>query len=172
MLDPEQKEAFSLDSSSYFENQDIQKDRFLTFTIDKEIYGIEINYVSEIVEILNITELPKMPAFIKGIINLRSSMVPVMDVRPRFKKAMKEYDDRTSVIVVDFDTISIGLVVDSVLEVMTIDVRDILEYLNTNAHTNNKYIKKIGKCGQDIILILDCDNFISEEELTDINSVI
>jgi purine-binding chemotaxis protein CheW len=161
-----------LDTFNKLQEQDMQKDRFLTFMIDKEIYGIEINYVTEIVGIQAITEMPEMPDYIKGIINLRGVIIPVMDVRLRFKKESKDYDDRTCVIVVDLNNINVGLVVDSVSEVLTIAGEDILEVPKVNASINNKYLKNIGKCVQNVILILDCENLISEDELSDIKSAI
>lgn len=161
-----------MDNINHHEEQDTQKDRFLTFMLDKEIYGIEINYVTEIVGIQSITEMPEMPDYIKGIINLRGVIIPVMDVRLRFKKPAKEYDDRTCVIVVDFNSINVGLIVDSVSEVMTIDEENILELPTINSSTSSRYLKNIGKHGQNVILILDCENLLSENELADINMAV
>lgn len=161
-----------MDTTNQLEEQDLQKDRFLTFMIDKEIYGIEINYVTEIIGIQAITEMPEMPDYIKGIINLRGVIVPVMDVRNRFKKQSKDYDDRTCVIVVDLNAVNIGLVVDSVSEVMTIDRENILNLPKINSSASNKYLKNIGKCGHNVILILDCENLLSENELSDIDAAI
>ena len=79
--------------------EDTQKGRFLTFSLDKESYGIEIKYVTEIIGLQEITEVPELPDYIKGIINLRGKIIPVMDIRLRFKKSEKEYNDRTCVIV-------------------------------------------------------------------------
>lgn len=161
-----------MDINNQLEEQDMQKDRFLTFMIDKEVYGIEINYITEIVGIQAITEMPEMPDYVKGIINLRGVIIPVMDVRLRFRKEQKEYDDRTCVIVIDFNAVSVGLVVDSVSEVMTISGENILELPKINSSTGNKYLKNIGKNGQNVILILDCEHFLSDEELSGIEESI
>lgn len=161
-----------MDNINHLEEQDTQKDRFLTFMIDKEFYGIEINYVTEIVGIQSITAMPEMPDYIKGIINLRGVIIPVMDVRLRFKKQAKEYDDRTCVIVVDFNSVNVGLIVDSVSEVMTIDEENILELPKINTAATTRYLKNIGKCGHNVILILDCENLLSENELADITSAV
>ena len=83
------------------ELEDTQKDKFLTFNLGDESYGIEIMYVTEIIGIQPITEVPELPDYIRGIINLRGKIIPVMDVRIRFKKSTREYDDRTCVIVID-----------------------------------------------------------------------
>lgn len=146
-----------------------QKGRFLTFSLDKESYGIEIKYVTEIIGIQDITKIPELPEYVRDIINLRGKIIPIMDVRIRFKKAPKEYNDRTCVIVVNIKDISIGIVVDSVLEVLTIPEQDIVEPPQMNKSYNNRYIKNIGKVGNDVKLLLDCDKLLTDEELEDLN---
>lgn len=153
------------------EEEDTLKGKYLTFILGKEFYGIEIKYVTEIIGIQPITEVPELPKFIRGIINLRGKIIPVMDVRLRFKKDSMEYNDRTCVIVVDIESISIGLIVDSVSEVITIADNDIVVPPDINKY-GNKYIKGIGKVGEEVKLILDCNKLLNEEiveELTSIN---
>lgn len=152
--------------------EDTQKGRFLTFTLGDENYGIEIKYVTEIIGIQAITKIPELPAYVMGIINLRGKIIPVMDVRLRFKKEPKEYNDRTCVIVVDIKDLSVGLIVDSVAEVLTIQEEDIVEPPNINKGVNNKYINKIGKVGNDVKLLLDCEKLLSEDDLDNINEVL
>jgi len=152
--------------------EDTQKDRFLTFTLGKECYGIEIKYVTEIIGIQAITEIPELPPYMKGIINLRGKIIPVMDVRIRFKKEPKEYNDRTCIIVFDIDDMSIGLIVDSVAEVLTISEEDIVDPPKMNSIFNNGYIKKIGKVGNDVKLLLDCEKLLSENELETIGEAL
>lgn len=149
--------------------EDTQKDRYLTFSLEREAYGIEIKYVTEIIGIQPITEIPELPEYVKGVINLRGKIIPVMDVRLRFKKEPKEYNDRTCVIVVDIKDISIGLIVDRVAEVLTIPEQDIVEPPQMNKGLNNRYIKNIGKVGNDVKLLLDCEKLFSESELEGIN---
>ena len=98
------------------EFEDTQKGRVLTFSLDKESYGIDIKYVIEIIGMQSITKIPELPDYIKGVINLRGKIIPVIDVRLKFKKEGKEYNDRTCIIVVDINGISIGLIVDSMLD--------------------------------------------------------
>jgi len=152
--------------------EDTQKDRFLTFLLGNECYGIEIKYVTEIIGIQVITEIPELPEYVKGIINLRGKIIPVIDVRVRFKKESKQYNDRTCVIVVDIKDLSIGLIVDSVAEVITIPEQDIVDPPQMNKGSNNRYIKKIGKVGNAVKLLLDCDKLLSENELDDLSEVI
>ena len=152
--------------------EDTQKGRFLTFSLDKESYGIDIKYVTEIIGIQDITEIPELPKYVKGIINLRGKIIPVMDIRLRFKKEAKEYNDRTCVIVVDIKDISIGLVVDSVSEVLTIPEQDIVEPPQMNKNYNNRYIKNIGKVGNDVKLLLDCEKLLTDVELEDLSGAL
>ena len=94
--------------------EDTQTGRFLTFSLGKEAYGIEIKYVTEIIGIQTITQIPELPEYAKGIINLRGKIIPVMDVRLRFKKEPRDYNESTCVIVVDISEVCIGLIVDNV----------------------------------------------------------
>lgn len=152
--------------------EDTQKDRYLTFNLGNECYGIEIQYVTEIIGIQAITQIPELPEYVKGIINLRGKIIPVMDVRLRFKKEFKEYNDRTCVVVVDINGISIGLIVDSVAEVHTIPEQDIVDPPQINKGMNNRYVKKIGKVGNEVKLLLNCERLLSEDELEAIYTAI
>lgn len=152
--------------------EDTQKGRFLTFMLGQETFGIEIKYVTEIIGIQAITEIPELPDYIKGIINLRGKIIPVMDVRLRFKKEPIEYNDRTCVIVIDIKDLSIGLIVDSVAEVITIPDQDIVEPPQMNKGFNNRYIKNIGKVGNDVKLLLDCEKLLTEDELASLSETV
>lgn len=147
----------------YEQEEDTQKGKFLTFPLGNEFYGIEIMYVTEIIGIQPITEIPELPGYIKGIINLRGKIIPVMDVRLRFKKEPREYNDRTCIVVVDIKEISIGLIVDSVSEVISIPDVDIVPPPELNKD-GNRYIKGIGKVENEVKLILDCNKLLNDEE--------
>lgn len=153
------------------EQEDTQKDKFLTFFLGNEFYGIEIKYVTEIIGIQPITEVPELPEYIKGIINLRGKIIPVMDVRIRFKKPVKEYNDRTCVIVIDIRNLSIGLIVDSVSEVLSIPGENIVSPPEVNNPVGNRYIKGIGKVRNDVKLILNCSKLLNDDEITDLEDV-
>ncbi len=152
--------------------EDTQKGRFLTFSLGNESYGIEIKYVTEIVGIQDITEIPELPRYVKGIINLRGQIIPVMDVRLRFKKEPKEYTDRTCVIVINVKDVSIGLIVDSVAEVLTISDENIVEPPKMNKGFYNRYIKNIGKVENDVKLLLDCEKLLTDDELENLNDAL
>ncbi len=152
-----------------YEEEDTLTGRFLTFAVGTEVYGIEIRYVTEIIGIQAITEIPELPEYIKGIINLRGKIIPVMDVRLRFKKEFIEYNDRTCVVVVDLQNISIGLIVDSVSEVITIPENDIVAPPDMGTD-GNKYINGIGKVGNEVKLLLDCSKLVNDSDLQNITN--
>lgn len=144
--------------------EDTQKGKFLTFCLGTEFYGIEIKYVTEIIGLQPITEIPEMPEYIKGIINLRGKIIPLMDVRLRFRKPFREYNDRTCIVVIEISEISIGLIVDSVSEVITIPDEEIVAPPDVNKE-GNKYIKGIGKVGNDVKLLLDSNRLLTDLEI-------
>ncbi|AFM39893.1 chemotaxis signal transduction protein [Desulfosporosinus acidiphilus SJ4] len=152
------------------EEEDTQKGKFLTFLLGNEFYGIEIKYVTEIIGFQPITEVPDLPDYIKGIVNLRGKIIPVMDVRLRFRKPFREYNDRTCVIVVDVFEISIGLIVDSVSEVIAISEEEIVAPPNLG-RGGSKYIKGIGKVGNEVKLLLDCDKLLNDQDLETLENV-
>lgn len=153
------------------EDEDTQKGRFLTFLLSNESYGIEISYVTEIIGIQIITEIPELPEYIRGIINLRGKIIPVMDIRLRFKKPFRDYNDRTCVIVIDIKDISIGLIVDSVSEVLSIAETEIVPPPELSKDAN-KYIKGIGKVGGEVKLLLDCDKLLKDDEVDNFNTIL
>lgn len=144
--------------------EDTQQGKFLTFPLGSEVFGIEIKYVTEIIGIQSITYVPEVPPYVKGIINLRGKIIPVIDVRLKFRKPTIEYDDRTCIIVIDFKDVSIGLIVDCVSEVIDIGEDNIVPPPSYKAGFQNKYISGIGKVGDDIKLLLDCEKIISDTE--------
>lgn len=151
--------------------EDTQKSKFLTFILGKEVYGIEIKYVTEIIGIQPITEVPELPHYVKGIINLRGKIIPVMDVRARFKKELREYNDRTCIIVIHIKDTSIGLIVDSVVEVILIPDENIVPPPEINRDYKNRYIKGIAKVENEVKLLLHCDRILSDEEAESINEI-
>ncbi len=150
--------------------EDTQAGKFLTFMLGKESYGIEIKYVTEIIGIQPIAQVPDLPQYIRGIINLRGKIIPIMDVRLRFKKMFKEYNDRTCIIVIELKEISIGLIVDSVSEVIIISDAQIVKPPEMSIGKST-YIKGIGKVGEEVKLLLDCDRLLNEQEAEDISSI-
>ncbi len=128
-------------------------------------------YVTEIIGIQSITEVPELPVYIKGIINLRGKIIPVMDVRLRFGKPEHEYDERTCVIVIDIKDVSIGLIVDRVSEVLNIAESEIVPPPQLDKDYRHKYIKGIGKVDKDVKLLLNCEKLLNDEDIDDLNNI-
>lgn len=149
-------------------NEDTQKEKYLTFHLGTEDYGIEIRFVTEIIGIQKITVIPEMPEYIKGVINLRGKIIPVMDVRMRFRIEPRAYDERTCVIVVNINDTAVGLVVDTVSEVVDIPDTHIESASGLNRGKANAFIKGIGKMGDDIKIILDVSRLLIDGDLSTI----
>jgi purine-binding chemotaxis protein CheW len=145
--------------------EDTQHGRFLTFTLEDEVYGIEIRYVTEIIGIQPITKVPEVPPYVKGIINLRGKIIPLVDMRLKFGKEPIEYNDRTCIVVVDINQVDVGIIVDSVDEVITIEDEDIAAPPDSRTGFENRYIKGIGKVGDRVQLLLDSDKLLRVDEM-------
>lgn len=154
------------------EEEDTQKGKFLTFSLGSQVFGFEIKYVTEIIGIQPITPVPEVPVYVKGIINLRGKIIPVIDVRLKFKKKPVEYNDRTCIIVIEIQNVSVGLIVDNVAEVMTIADENIVPPPDYKTGFQNRYIKGIGKSGSDVKLLLDCDKLLTEDEVENLTEML
>ncbi len=146
------------------EQEDTQHGRYLTFPVGEETFAIEIRCITEIIGMYPITRLPEVPAYIKGIINLRGKIVPVIDIRLKFKKPALPYDERTCIIVLETSGLSAGLIVDSVSEVLSIPDEQIVPPPEYSASAQNRYISSIGSVDGKVKLILDADKLLDEEE--------
>jgi len=152
------------------EDEDTQKDKFLTFTVGKEDYGLAIYHVTEIIGIQKITEVPDMPDYVKGVINLRGKVIPIMDVRKRFKFEERDYDDRTCIIVVNINDTSLGLVVDTVMEVSDIPEKDIQPPPEIAEGNRQFFIQGLGKVEDEVKILLDAEKLLSKNDLTKVSS--
>ncbi|MCL2852980.1 MAG: chemotaxis protein CheW [Defluviitaleaceae bacterium] len=141
--------------------EDTTKDKFLTFIIDDEEYGVEIAKIREIISICKITKVPESPDYVEGIINLRGDIVPVINVRRRFSKPWKEYDALTCIVVIEYNTYKIGLIVDSVNEVAYIQEENILPPPSSKINYYNQFIRNIGRVEEDVKLLLDLDRLLA-----------
>ena len=146
-----------------------QQDKYVTFKAGNEYYALKIEYVNEIIVFQEITEIPESEDFIKGLINLRGKIIPVIDVRVRFKQEPIEYNDRTCIIVINVKDMLVGLIVEKVAEVVEIKQEDILPppsaTIGHEEKTQNKYVYGIGKVGEEVKLLLDPDKLLKDEEM-------
>lgn len=147
-------------------NLDELAGKYLTFTLDEEEYGVDILKVREIIGVMEITAVPHTPDYIKGVINLRGRVIPVIDLRLKFGMEARDYIDRTCIVVIeahgDEGAIMVGLVVDSVSEVMNVDP----EHLETTPSFGGKAVEPenilgMAKVEGEIRILLDVDNVIS-----------
>ncbi|MCL2058357.1 MAG: chemotaxis protein CheW [Oscillospiraceae bacterium] len=136
---------------------------YLTFMLAEDEFGINISYVTEIIGILAITFVPDLPVFVKGIINLRGQIIPVIDVRLRFQKDPMDYNDRTCVIVLQIKDLSIGFIVDSVASCCAIPHESVIEPPVAQRNFHQKYVSGIGRMTDKIVQILNCEKLISED---------
>jgi len=154
------------------ENQeDTQKGKFLTFALGKEVYGIGIRHVPGIIGMQPITAVPEGPDYVTGIINLRGKIIPVIDVRLKFRKPAMAYSDRTCIVVVDIDGVAVGLIVDQVAEVITIPEESSVPPPDSRTGFHNRYISGIGKIGGDVKLLLECERLLSDDEAEALEAV-
>lgn len=141
--------------------EDTQKDKYLTFHLAEENYGIDIGDVIEIIGIQKITQVPDMPSYIRGVINLRGQVIPVMDMRLRFNLQPRDYDQRTCIVVTQVAGQTMGLVVDSVNEVADIPESQVEPPSTRGTGPADSYVKGLGKIGEEIRILLDTEKILT-----------
>ncbi len=146
-----------------------QEGKYLTFTIANEEYGIGILKIKEIIGMMPITSVPQTPDFVKGVINLRGKVIPVIDLRRRFGMEEIDYTERTCIIVVEIKAenrmVMIGIVVDSVSEVLNIKAEDIEETPAFGTRVDTDYILGMAKMEGGVKILLDIDRVLGAEEV-------
>ena len=149
--------------------------KYLTFTLANEEYGIGILKIKEIIGMMPITPVPQTPEFVKGVINLRGKVIPVVDLRLRFGMEEIEYTERTCIIVVEIagqaGTVLIGIVVDSVSEVLNIKGEDIEDTPTFGTKLNTDYILGMAKMEGGVKILLDIDRVLTGEEISLVGQV-
>ncbi len=143
--------------------------KYLTFSLANEEYGIGILKIREIIGMMPITSVPRTPEFVKGVINLRGKVIPVMDLRLKFGMEAIDYTDRTCIIVVEIlnqaGTVQIGTVVDSVSEVLNVGGSDIEETPSFGTKLDTEYILGMAKMEGGVKILLDIDKVLNDEEI-------
>ena len=147
-------------------------EKYLTFLIDKQFYGFHIDSVVEIIEMQEITPVPEFPEYAKGIINLRGTLIPVIDVRLRFSKNEAEYNERTCIIILNLNEIQTGFIVDTVDEVVDIDKADISGVPKLADKNARKFIQGVGKVDKKkIVMLVDAMKMLSDSELQSLENM-
>ncbi len=139
--------------------------KFLTFFLGEEEYGLEILKVQEIIGLMSITRVPRTPDFVRGVINLRGKVIPIVDLRKKFRMEPVEDTDQTCIIVVQTHGLQFGVVVDRVSEVVDLEDADIEEAPEFGAEIDTDYILGMGKTGSRVRILVDIDRVLSREEL-------
>ncbi len=147
------------------EEQGRKLNKYLTFTLGDEEYGLEILKVREIIGLMEITNVPRMPNFVRGVINLRGKVIPVIDLRQKFGMERADDTKETCIIVVDLDGLLMGIVVDKVSEVLDIQEQDIEETPTFGVSVDTEFIMGIGKAKGKIVIVLDIRRVLTAEEI-------
>jgi purine-binding chemotaxis protein CheW len=166
-------EKMNNDFNDYIDEADdeVQENKFLMCKLGNEIYGIDIRFVTDIIELQKITEVPDMPDYVQGVINLRGNVIPVIDLRLRFGMEPREYDDRTVITVVNIKDYSIGFIVDTATEVQDIPEKHIDPAPSfQDGGERNNYISGLGKIGEQVTILLDIEKLVGREEIESIHS--
>jgi purine-binding chemotaxis protein CheW len=149
---------------------EVKEGKYLTFTLAEEEYGLSLLKIKEIIGMMPITPVPQTPDFVKGVINLRGRVIPVMDLRLKFGLPGMDYTDRTCIIVVEIEgelgKVLIGIVVDSVSEVLQIKGDKIEDTPAMGANVGTEYILGIAKTDSGVKILLDIDRILKSSELT------
>lgn len=144
--------------------------KYLTFRLAEEGYGLEILKVQEIIGMMSITRIPRTPEFIRGVINLRGKVIPVIDLRLKFSLDKKEDTEKTCIIVVQVrksgdETVTMGIIVDEVSEVLDIKAEQIEPPPSFGAAVDTDFILGMGKASQKVVMLLDVDKVLSKNEI-------
>jgi purine-binding chemotaxis protein CheW len=138
--------------------------QFIVVKFDREQYGINIQYIQNIVRMLKITRVPNAPSFIKGVVNLRGEIIPVMSVRNKFNLRQDEYSNSTRIIIVKVEGHEIGLIVDEVLEVVQLAESQIEKLIRDTNDDKSKFVYAVGKMGEELVTLLHVEALIGVEE--------
>jgi purine-binding chemotaxis protein CheW len=146
------------------ENKNQEIKQYIVTKIGNEQYGVNIQFVHNIERLLKITRVPKAPYYIKGVINLRGDIIPVMSLRLKFGLEADEYTNNTRIIIVKLDGNSMGLIVDEVKEVINLDCEDIEKISKDINDEKSKYVQGVGKIDKEIVTLLNLDGLINNND--------
>lgn len=147
----------------------LESTQFLTFKLDGEVFAVDISKVREVLEFTTLTKVPRLPDYVRGVINLRGSVVPVLDLRRKFGMSRTEKTVNTCIIITEVavggDSVILGALVDSVQEVMEMEHNAIEPPPRIGTRLKAEFIKGMGKQNSGFVIILDIDQVFSEDEL-------
>jgi len=145
-------------------------DRWVTFRLENETYGINVMQVQEVLRVSEIAPVPGAPDYVIGIINLRGNVVTVVDTRRRFGMMPKETDDFSRIVIIEAENQVVGILVDSVAEVIEIEAEEIETAPNVGTEESSKYILGVSSRDSELLILVDLNKFLSEEQWSDMAS--
>ena len=148
-----------------------RRERYLTFFLGDEQYGIAIDRIKEIIAIMKVTNVPKTPEYMRGVINLRGSIIPVVDTRLRFGMETKEEDMHPAIVIVEVDKVNVGFIVDRVEEVASIDSSALSEPPKFGNSIDTDFICSMAQMGENVVMILDVLKLFEADELISLEQI-
>lgn len=148
---------------------DQTEQQLVVFELNNEVYGVDIAKVHEIIRMQNITQVPRAPQFVEGVINLRGRVIPVVDLRKRFGFAKTEHSKQSRIVVVEIDGQTIGMIVDGVSEVLRIPTASIEPPSPVVTTLDSDYLKGIAKLEDSLIILLQLDKILSDSEMAEVS---
>lgn len=148
-----------------------KKERYLTFFLGNEQYGIAIERIKEIIAMMKITSVPKIPPYMRGVINLRGSIIPIIDTRLRFAMDSREADMHTAIIIVEVEKVNIGFIVDRVEEVASIDTLNLSEPPKFGSHIDTDFISSVAQIEENVVMILDVLKLFEADEIINLAEI-
>ena len=151
-------------------NIDIKMSQYLTFHLEEEMFTLSISQVREVLDFTSVTKIPRTPDFMRGVINLRGNVVPIIDLRLKFGMTQTEKTIRTRIIIIDVEVDNestiLGILADSVEDVIDLNIDQIVPSPKIGTRLRTEFMKGMGKYNEQFIIILDIDKVFSVEELT------
>ena len=145
--------------------EDVSSRQYVTFSIKDELYGIDVRRAQEVMNIPQITRVPNTMPFMKGVIDLRGKIIPLIDMRIKFKIEEKPYDNKTVIIIIDVKRVICGVIVDSVSDVANMSLNDVQHTPHFASEVDKDAVYGIGKIGDKLVIVLDVDKLLSDDEL-------
>lgn len=142
-----------------------QTEKYLFFNLGEELYGVNIMNVTEIIELQRIIEVPDLPEYMRGVINLRGKVIPVMDLRSRFGMELRPYDDRTCIIVTRIDSAALGMIVDTVAEVHDVPEQNIESAQTFAVSANDHYVEGVARVEDRVTILIDTQKILHARDL-------
>jgi purine-binding chemotaxis protein CheW len=145
--------------------------KYLTFQLGDENYGCPIGPIDDIIEMQETTSVPQTRDYVEGVINLRGTVIPVINLRQKFNMPFKEHDRETVIIVVDLDGLKTGLIVDKVAEVTEVSDNQVQDAPSMGQEIDSRFIAGMGKLDERVLILLDLEHVLKEEELEELKSM-